>query len=144
MSLIENLETKTKKVLALFEKDGKQVATVVTLIDNGCTLVGKLLVQGKAIEPEVKEQLTDLISKGEAVATAITAVTISSGANWTADAEAVAAVEAFVPVMISTLKVLKADAEEFLPEIESITGTASNAPADTVPSPALKPLPVAQ
>ena len=134
MSILSGFEAKVKKVLAVIEQDGKETVHVVTVIGNGCELISKLLVQGKQLEPEVKEQLTAVIEKGEAVAVAITAASAAGGANWTADAAAVAAVEQFVPVMVSTLKVLKADAEEFLPEIKAVAD--GGAPTPLTPQPA--------
>ena len=115
MSILTGIENEGKKVLAFFEKDGAEVVHVVTVIGGGCEELGKLLVDGKQLEPAAKTALTTVIDDAEAVATAITVAGAAAGANWTADATAVAAVEKLVPDVVALLKLLKADASVLLP-----------------------------
>ena len=96
------------------EKAGEKVLHVVEAIPPVVMTVSKLLFTGQKIAPEVKTAVEVLVTDGEAVSVAVLAAVASKGANWIADASAVAAVEKFaqdfsaqIPVFENAIKAIE-------------------------------------
>lgn len=113
MSVLSELE----KVLAVVESGGAQAVHAVVVIADGAAKLTELLVKGQALAPAVAAQITTLLASAEAVATAVVAASAAKGTNWVEDSASVTAVEQFIPIVISTLKLLAADAHTLVPTV---------------------------